>query len=1514
MKLNLKKLLLLSALLPTATWAQNVDRSKYPDYSDKVNPDPSLMRPRKMRGKAASVTGLPDYVNNAETRYFPPVLNQDGGSCGSASRICYMFSHELNSFRNLDGKDAHNYYPSHFVWLLTYGNSGKDQFVQYVGVPSAATYGGQTTSKLFGYQEASQNDFGWMTGYDKWYEAMFNRMLKPAHFSENLGTEAGREALKRWLYNHNGDSDFSSGGIAGIGCASSGIQMKAIETTPANTAAGVVGKHYLSAWGTTVDHAMTIVGYDDRIEFDLNGNGKYGESESDERGAWIMVNSWGDDWADGGFIYCPYAYAGATFNADGKFTGNWWTPEVYKVRKNYRPLRTIKVEMDYSRRSELCLSGGVAKDLNATQPEYSVPFHHFQYAGDGNNGNTNPAPEIPMLGRWIDNTLHTEPMEFGYDLTDLSDNLDPNEPLKYFFIIDTKSWAKGTGHVYKASILDYAQDSKGLEIPFDTGDKGVTVENQGNRTVLTVVVPGRGYRAPLNVAVNGNTLTWSKPAASKNVLTGFRVYKGTDELLATLDAGTTQYALPDGAAGSYAVQAVYGSKQSVSVSATVPAKSTSNKCLKTDHTGFTIPGVFGSKYDKATIEYWIRPMSLSNWNQSAGPGWGQFMFHANANGNFTAGWGLGSDRMELSSVLKLNQWTHIAMVVDGNTLTTYVNGVKKGSITSANYSGIGGFGDLAFSGSGTNSDQHAYYDEIRIWNKARTAAEISADYKLMYTDGILPENLIAYYPGDTFEVGGETLLRDHTTGQRHASFANSNFSVNSGWAQSLGYTTKTEVSIVQPDTKVMVGQPVTLRAKGSTNIVKMEWTATGTDGGTTVASTLTTTFKQAGKQEVKVVATDVKGKTQENTLSIDVAEAPKADAAFKMTKQQVTAGERVTFMPVQVYDGTTYKWTLDGASTRTSDQPYVTVSYDATGTYDVTLEVTDANGQKATSTQQIGVKGVAPKVSFDVSPAIVMKGDDVTLTNHSLYNPQHGQWTLVSAQTAMQCEGLDVSFRPEVPGIYDVTFKATNDVGSGEVTMNRALVVCNADSKTGLSFMPEGSAKVELSKVPLTKGQGYFTIDWWMRPNSLRAACNGIGESKSTFELMTTATGKMCLYIGGKCAQSSDGFVIANEWHHYAVTYSSPGIVCFFRDGEKQDYSSVIQQIPELSTFSLGTNDAPMMGTVDEFRVWNFAFNENKPEKLQGYISKPLDEAGVAAAQNEGLQVYYKFDQSSGNVTDATSNANTGVRKGFGPDGDAWTSSKGVFALCFDNKAEDVTEKYLANYKAPFANTGEVFNDVYGFWYGSRFMTLSDWKLDNVAYDEYGKDTKSNTGAAADNMIANYLVISTGQDGFVPVLTDHKVYQTVELPKGAYVFSANYPGDKAVQPDGCYVVAAEGDSLPGTNYLTEALASRALGEKSASLQNSVFFVLTEPAKVSLGLLASMTGKQALYIKSFALKCYDITPMNGVINGCNGIKLGGVVPETPADINAAGNVYDLSGRRVMVPGKGIYIIGGKKVVR
>lgn len=62
-------------------------------------------------------------------------------------------------------------------------------------------------------------------------------------------------------------------------------------------------------------HAMLIVGYSDRIE------------------SFIVRNSWGEDWGDGGYCYIPYAYAGnEQFNFCGQYviyslTDTDFTPE-----------------------------------------------------------------------------------------------------------------------------------------------------------------------------------------------------------------------------------------------------------------------------------------------------------------------------------------------------------------------------------------------------------------------------------------------------------------------------------------------------------------------------------------------------------------------------------------------------------------------------------------------------------------------------------------------------------------------------------------------------------------------------------------------------------------------------------------------------------------------------------------------------------------------------------------------------------------------------------------------------------------------------------------------------------------------------------------------------------------------------------------------------------------------------------------------------------------------------------
>ena len=57
-------------------------------------------------------------------------------------------------------------------------------------------------------------------------------------------------------------------------------------------------------------HAMTIVGYDDTLKFDLNENGKI---EDKEKGAFLVANSWGTEWKRGnkGFIWAPYGVLGS---------------------------------------------------------------------------------------------------------------------------------------------------------------------------------------------------------------------------------------------------------------------------------------------------------------------------------------------------------------------------------------------------------------------------------------------------------------------------------------------------------------------------------------------------------------------------------------------------------------------------------------------------------------------------------------------------------------------------------------------------------------------------------------------------------------------------------------------------------------------------------------------------------------------------------------------------------------------------------------------------------------------------------------------------------------------------------------------------------------------------------------------------------------------------------------------------------------------------------------------------
>lgn len=1210
----------------------------------------------------------PDHVNNADSPCFPAVFNQDGGSCGSASRIGYMFTHEINAFRGADARLPENVYPTHFTWLLTNSHSGKEGMAMANGVPNSVVYGGKTYSRVFGNQDCAAPDFGWMQGYDKWYSAMFNRISHNSFSPYGLDTEQGREYLKQWIWNHHGDKDFHVGGIAGIGVASACRQAPiAADPEGRNEAAGVVGMKYVTRWGDGVDHALTIVGYDDRIVFDLDSNRVYGEKDKDECGAWIIVNSWGSGWANKGFIYCPYKYGFPV----RRHEGGAWHPEFYHVRKDYRPLRTLRLRMAYGSRSELKLIVGISSDLSATEPEATVEMEHFRYAGDGRSAQTKNGREAytPMLGRWADDSLHTEPMEFGYDLTDISSAFDTRRPLKYFFIIETGPEAFASGTLYDCTVLDYEFDRLGTETPLLSGPAR-TIRSGGERTVVSAVVQGEPFFAPVNLRpAGGRLLAWDAPQPTHYARTSYILYRdGTPA--DTLPASACSYSCPDGQS-AYSVAALYTYPAGRDSTATALSARTGEmrpesrdgttfRALDLEQSGLLVPDVFRTHHDHVTIEYWLKPRTWRSWNQAAGAGWGNFLIHANDNGALTAGWD-GDNRIDTrGGLVTPGRWYHFAFVVAGDTLMTYVNGQPTDTLVSRTRRGVGGFGNFAFS-----TDQGGAMDgelaELRIWREARSHRQINEMMDARFEQAGIPSTMLAYYKGQVFTRDTTCYWRDFAGGHHAPLHA---YGTHGEIACGLTFRSPEEagLDIFCRDSVLYAGRQFDLEAIASPAIASVRWDAPEAGISGVALNRVSLLFPGAGRHSVRLRGQTADGRSVEVERQLDVLPVH-GDASFRPVDRVARAGERITFSPLTPMPGCRYSWTMSGADNRVAYTQSAAATYEVAGHYPVKLKVTDPqSGKTFRSRYNLTVRNVAPEVHFDLSARVVQRGTRVTLTDRSRFAPTGWQWRIVSRHDSLRLEGRRQEVLMDRPGVYDITLTASNAEGSAERTERQMLTVCNADSRNGLNFSRDEATLT--TERPLWDGNtGQMTIEWWMNASG-RDHTTGMGHSRGTWQMTANGQGRLTFTADSAGVHSGNGFILPGSWHHYAVTFDG-GRVCFLRDGELcradtlRRNKQVVASLPAAPSFGLGGKDRPMNAVVDELRVWNTALTDTA---LQARCNAPL--ADIPAAERDGrLVLYYSFNQNGGDVLDLTSHANNGRRTDFGPDGDAWGLSMGVFSL-----------------------------------------------------------------------------------------------------------------------------------------------------------------------------------------------------------------------------------------------------------
>jgi hypothetical protein len=410
-----------------------------------------LATPQLMLPANYTKSTLPVSVDNSLHKYFRPVFNQSGGSCGQASGVGYNFTYAIDFARDLAANTTQTQYPTHYTWNFL--NNGVGDGSTYMdgwdiidanGCPTVATYGGSPWEG---------GDKRWISGYSNYYSGMGNRIQEV--FTINVSTPEGLQTLKQWMNDQLNGS--AVGGLANFSAGVSGtFALTYLSPGTPNEYRSVVTK-----WDPEINHAMTFIGYNDSIRYDYNKDGKFTNNidiNNDgvvdmrdwEKGGLIMVNSWGTSWADQGKAFVMYKTL-----AEPSSNGGIWanTVHVIRAKAQYAPLLTLKATITHESRKKLRVTAGISANPEASAPDFTMQLPLFNRQGG----------DQYMQGG---TTEDKKTIEIGLDITPLLSYATPNQETRYFLVVNESDVNNASnGQIVSFSVIDHVNDNSETPCP-----------------------------------------------------------------------------------------------------------------------------------------------------------------------------------------------------------------------------------------------------------------------------------------------------------------------------------------------------------------------------------------------------------------------------------------------------------------------------------------------------------------------------------------------------------------------------------------------------------------------------------------------------------------------------------------------------------------------------------------------------------------------------------------------------------------------------------------------------------------------------------------------------------------------------------------------------------------------------------------------------------------------------------------------------------------------------------------
>ena len=328
----------------------------------------------------------PAQVDNSVLPSFPPIASQGSqNSCVSWAITYYQLSHAIGMAKGWNNKTSDLSMKFSPKWSYNMVNGGADNGSSSSQVYKMLQYHGALNLIDRPYDLEYRS---WPTDTNLWRKALVNRIDTPQIIS-SLSTDTGMNTAKTIL---------ASGYVLTFGTYIDSWQYQTVKDNPlTNTDDAEVGKSVV-AWqnGSVGGHMMTIVGYNDDLWTDINGNGTV---DTGELGAFRVANSWGTNWKDKGFIWITYDAFKATSAVSGgpslNRVGLSQNDRAYHIipKLNYQPRLTAEINLAHDYRNQITISLG-SSGLSSTTPTTTLAQGIMQaqggaYAFDGGTSKIN---------------------------------------------------------------------------------------------------------------------------------------------------------------------------------------------------------------------------------------------------------------------------------------------------------------------------------------------------------------------------------------------------------------------------------------------------------------------------------------------------------------------------------------------------------------------------------------------------------------------------------------------------------------------------------------------------------------------------------------------------------------------------------------------------------------------------------------------------------------------------------------------------------------------------------------------------------------------------------------------------------------------------------------------------------------------------------------------------------------------------------------------------------------------